>query len=78
MDLTFLMALSTIASEQAKGTDNTILKTKQLIDYLATHSDATVQFYASDMVEHSLGCVILIVDQHTHQGVWPCLHGMEA
>ena len=44
------MALSTIASEQAKGTEKSMLKTKQLLDYLATHSNATVRFYASDMV----------------------------
>ena len=50
VDLTYLMALSTIASKQTKGTENTMLKTKQLLDYLATHSNATVRFYASDMV----------------------------
>ena len=44
------MALSTIASEQAHGTENTMRKTKQLLDYLATHSEATVRFHASDMV----------------------------
>jgi hypothetical protein len=44
------MALSTIASKQAKGTENTMLKTKQLLDYLAMHLDATVRFYALDMV----------------------------
>jgi hypothetical protein len=35
------MAISTIASKQAKGTDNTMLKTKQLLDYLATNPNAT-------------------------------------
>ncbi len=50
IDLTVLMVLSTIASKQAKGTDNTMLKTKQLLDYLATHPNATVQFHASDMI----------------------------
>ena len=44
------MALSTIASKQAKGTENTMLKTKQLLDYLATHLDAMALFYALDMV----------------------------
>ena len=44
------MALSTITSEQSKGTQNTMMKTKQLMDYLATHPDATVRFHASDMI----------------------------
>jgi hypothetical protein len=32
VNLTVLIALSTIASEQAKGTEKTMLKTKQLLD----------------------------------------------
>jgi hypothetical protein len=44
------MALSTIASKQSKGMDNTMLKTKQLLDYLAKNPDATVRFHASDMI----------------------------
>ncbi len=50
VDLTVLMALSTIASEQAKGKESTMKKTKQLLDYLATHPDATIRFHASDMI----------------------------
>jgi hypothetical protein len=50
VDLTVLMALSTISSKQAHGTENMIQKTKQLLDYLATHLDGTVQFHASDMI----------------------------
>ncbi len=50
MDLAVLMALSTIASEQAHGTGNMMQKTKQLLNYLATHSDATVWFHTSDMI----------------------------
>jgi hypothetical protein len=50
LDLTVMMALSTIASEQAHSTKNRMQKTKQILDYLATHSDATVQFHASDMI----------------------------
>jgi hypothetical protein len=49
VDLTVLMALSTIASEQLRGTEFTMTKTKQLLDYLATHPDAKVRFHASDM-----------------------------
>ena len=50
VDLTVLMALSTIASEQSKGTEQTWQRCKQLLDYLATNPNATVRFYASDMI----------------------------
>ena len=50
VDLTVLMALSTIASKQSKGTENTMLKTKQLLDYLATNPDTTVRFHAFVMI----------------------------
>jgi hypothetical protein len=52
VDLTVLMALSTIASKQSKGTQITMMKTKQLMDYLATHPNATVRFHFSDMILH--------------------------
>ncbi len=50
IDLTVLMALSTIASKQSKGTEQTMQKCKQLLDHLATHPDAMVQFHASNMI----------------------------
>ena len=50
VDLTVLMALSTIAGEQAKATEHTESTVEQLLDYLATHPDATIRFRASDMV----------------------------
>ena len=50
VDMTVLMALSTIASEQTKGTERTMEKALQVIDYLTTHPDATIQFCATDMV----------------------------
>jgi hypothetical protein len=50
VDMTVLMSLSTIASEQAKATNHTIETTEQLLDYLATHPDATMEFCASDMI----------------------------
>jgi hypothetical protein len=42
VDITVLMALSSIAIEQTKGTTSTMGKAKQLLDYLATHPDATI------------------------------------
>jgi hypothetical protein len=50
VNLTVLMVLSTIANKQAKGTKSTMKKCKQLLDYLATHPNATVCFYTSDMI----------------------------
>ena len=45
-----LMALSTIASKQMTGTEQTMGKALQVLDYLVTHPGATVKFRASDMV----------------------------
>ena len=50
VDITVLMALSSIASQQTQGTTNTMAKAKQLLDCFATHPDATIQFTVSDMV----------------------------
>ena len=46
VDNTILPALSAIASEQANGTERTMEKTIQLLDYLATHPAAKIQFHA--------------------------------
>jgi hypothetical protein len=45
-----LMALSAIAVEQTKATTKTLGKCMQLLDYLASNSEAKVRFYASDMI----------------------------
>jgi len=50
VDIMVLMALSSIAIEQSKGTTNKMEKAKQLLDYLATYPNATIQFQASDMI----------------------------
>ena len=42
VDITVLMALSSIAIKQTKGTTSTMAKAKQLLDYLATHPNATI------------------------------------
>ena len=44
-----LAALSTIASEQTKGTTDTMEKITQFLNYAATHPDAVIQFKKSDM-----------------------------
>jgi hypothetical protein len=50
VDITLLMTLSTIAHEQTKATENTNLAVEQMLDYCATHPNATIRFRASDMI----------------------------
>jgi hypothetical protein len=45
-----LMALSTIAMSQAKPTENTMEHCIQLLNYLATHANAKIRSYVSDMI----------------------------
>ncbi len=49
VDMTVLIELSTIVSKQTKGTERTLEKAHQVLDYLATHHDATVQCCASNL-----------------------------
>jgi hypothetical protein len=46
------MPLNEIATEQTKATGKTQAATTQLLDYLATHPDATSRYHASDMIIH--------------------------
>jgi hypothetical protein len=50
VNITVLMALSSIAIKQTKGTTNTMEKAKQLLDYLATNPNTTIWFHASGMI----------------------------
>jgi hypothetical protein len=45
-----LMALSSIAVEQTKATENTMGRCTQLLDYLLGQSNAPVCFHALDMI----------------------------
>jgi hypothetical protein len=49
---TILMQLNDIPMEQTKATEKTQAATNQLLDYLATHLDATIRCHASDMILH--------------------------
>jgi hypothetical protein len=49
---TVLMPLNDIATEQTKATKKTQAATNQMLDYLATHPDATIRYHASDMALH--------------------------
>jgi len=50
IDHTNLPGLSGIASEQADARESTEERAEQLLDYLATHPEAVVQYYASNMI----------------------------
>ena len=50
VDITTLVALSSIAAEQSKATVTTERKILQLLDYLNTHKHATIRYVASDMI----------------------------
>jgi hypothetical protein len=52
VDPTVLMPLNAIATEQTTVTGKTQAATNQLLDYLATHPDATIKYHASDMILH--------------------------
>jgi hypothetical protein len=52
VDPTVLMPLNDIATEQTKATEKTQAATNQLLDYLATHPDATIRYHDSDMILH--------------------------
>ena len=54
-------------------------KTKQLLDYLATHPDATVRFHPSDMILniHSDASYLLAVNAHS-RACRHFFHGMES
>ena len=50
VDPTMLTALSIIAMEQTQGTKTTKDKAKHFLTYAATHPDATLKFYKSEMI----------------------------
>jgi hypothetical protein len=50
VDLTMLTALSSIASTQAKPTEETMENIKLFLDYAASHQDTILTYQASDMV----------------------------
>jgi hypothetical protein len=52
VDRTVLIPLNDIATEQTKATEKTQAATNQILDYLATHPDATIRYHASDMILH--------------------------
>jgi hypothetical protein len=52
VDPTFLMPLNDTVTEQTKATEKSQVATNQLLDYLATHPNATIRYHASYMILH--------------------------
>lgn len=52
VDNTLLVALGTLAAAQSKGTEATMDAAVQLLNYCATHPNATIRYRASDMILH--------------------------
>jgi hypothetical protein len=52
VDPTMLTALSTLATQQPKGTKQTMMDITHLLNYCATHPNAVIRFYKSDMILH--------------------------
>ena len=50
VDLTILAALSSLAAQQSKPTEETRRRAQQLIDYLATQEEAIITYRASNMI----------------------------
>ena len=50
VDPIILHSLNTIANEQNQPTENTLKKVNEFLDYMHTYPDATIRFYASDMI----------------------------
>ena len=50
VDNTMLLVLNDIGAEQTKGTEMTMNACVRLLNYAATHPDATIQFKRSDMI----------------------------
>jgi hypothetical protein len=46
------MTINDIATEQTKETEKTQAAANQILDYLATHPDATIRYHKSDMILH--------------------------
>ena len=50
VDHTGLTALSSVAGDHAEATERTEAQAQQLMDYFATHPQATIRYYASEII----------------------------
>ena len=50
IDLTIIKTLNTLVTQQSELTENTDQDVKHFLDYYATHPDAKIRFFASEMI----------------------------
>jgi hypothetical protein len=50
IDVTAMVAIGSISSEQSKATENTAKKVTRLLNYFATHPDAKLRYHKSGMI----------------------------
>jgi hypothetical protein len=67
VDTTVIMPLNDITTEQTKTTEKTCAVVDQLLDYLATHPDATIRYHKSDMILHIHGDASYLSVSHTRR-----------
>ena len=65
-----LAALSSIAANQPQGTDKKYDETLWLLNYAATHPDATIRYLSSNMILHVHSDASYLSEQKTrsHEG----------
>jgi hypothetical protein len=69
-DPTVLMPINDIATEQTKATEKTQAAANQMLDYLATHPDATIRYHAPNMILyiHSDASYLLVSNDQSRLG----------
>jgi hypothetical protein len=79
VDMTVLMAFSSITVDQTKAMENTMAQCTQLLDYLSGHADTKVRFHASDMILniHS-GASYLLEAKARSRACGHFFHGVDA
>ncbi len=79
VDMTVLMALSAIAVKQTKAMTKTMGKCIQLLDYLASNSEAKFEILCVRYdYEHTLGRILPVGNRSTQQSMRAFFHGMDA
>lgn len=69
VDCTLLVALGTLAQQQHNCTENTVKIIHHLLDYCASHPDATLRFYASDMTLRAHSDASYLSESEAHSRV---------
>ena len=61
-----LAALNSISAAQANATTNTMGDIVWLLNYAATHPDATINYHASDMILHVASDASYLCEKRAH------------